>query len=169
MQTIETPRLTLRYLTPSDADFIFALLNMEDWKKYIGDRKIHTVDHARAYIQTTYMPHYDQNGFGNFGVELKETGQLIGTCGIFKRDGLDHVDVGFAFLPGYAGKGYAFEAASQLLDVAKNTYNITTVQGITVPYNKRSIALLERLGLQFVKHLMLPGDDEVLMLFERTL
>ncbi|MCF6411061.1 GNAT family N-acetyltransferase [Pseudalkalibacillus salsuginis] len=62
---------------------------------------------------------YEWEGFGLFLTELKETHTPIGLCGLFKREGLEDVDIGFAFLVDYQSKGYAFEGASGM--VAKYT------------------------------------------------
>ena len=55
-------------------------------------------------------------GFGLFAVELKAHGALVGMCGLIKRDTLEDVDIGFAFLPDFEGQGLAHEAASATLE-----------------------------------------------------
>jgi RimJ/RimL family protein N-acetyltransferase len=81
-------------------------------------------------------------------VELKDSGTLIGMCGLIKRDFLEHVDIGYAFLPQYRGRGYALEAARATLAHAR-ALGITRLAGITTPTNTASIQLLEKLGLRF--------------------
>src|SRR5690606_22194730 len=104
---IETERLFLREYTLEDAPFIFKLMNSDGWLKNIGDRHIKTVKDAEAYMQKFYLNSYVENGFGPFLVSLKETGVPIGSSGLYKRDNLEHPDVGFAFLPEFGKKGYA--------------------------------------------------------------
>ena len=106
---IETERLVLREVTADDAAFFLALLNDVGWIRNIGDRNVHSSGEAVACMNKTYIAHYEKNGFGLYLVAFKN-GTPIGMCGLIKRDALDDVDMGFAFLPAYRGQGYALEA-----------------------------------------------------------
>ncbi|WP_306350909.1 GNAT family N-acetyltransferase [Flavobacterium sp. '19STA2R22 D10 B1'] len=165
MAQLETDRLQLRYLTLDDSTFIYTLLNTPEWIKYIGDRDIKSLDDARNYITNGPFESYEKNGFGPFVVQLKESNIPIGLCGLYKRDGLDDVDIGFAFLSEYSGKGYAYEAASTTLEYAKTTLNMNSIAAITVEYNISSINLIKKIGLTFEKIIRIPNDPEDLMLF----
>ncbi len=112
------------------------------------------------------MKSYQQNGFGLFLVKLKENNEPVGICGLIKRDGLEQVDIGFAFLPQHMGKGYGYESASAVMAYAGNVLKLATVVAITVKENEDSIKLLKKIGMTFKKTLTLPGDNEELMLFE---
>ncbi len=96
MNEIETARLILRRFTLDDAVFFRELLNDADWIRFIGDRNIHSDEEARAYLAKSYLSQYEKNGFGLNLAALKN-GMPIGMCGLIKRDGLDDVDIGFAF------------------------------------------------------------------------
>ena len=74
------------------------------------------------------------------------------------RDGLEHIDVGYALLPEFRSKGYAFEATKAVLAFAKNDLQIDPIVAITNIDNIKSCKLLERLGLKFDKIIQL--DDE---------
>ena len=97
---IETPRLALHRLTTDDADFILELLNEPSFLRYIGDKGVRTREDACQYILAGPMASYDRFGFGLYRVERKDSGEPIGMCGLLKRESLEDVDVGFAFLPG---------------------------------------------------------------------
>ncbi|RYF66389.1 MAG: N-acetyltransferase [Cytophagaceae bacterium] len=86
-------------------------------------------------------------------------------CGIIKRDTLENPDIGFALLPDYAGKGYAFEIAEATLAYAKRTLNIPVISGIVLPTNEPSIKLLKKLGLTFRQMILAPDTNDELMLF----
>ncbi len=148
MQITQSDRLTLRWLDPSDADFVLRLVNEPGWLKYIGDRNIHTQAAAIAYIDKT-REMYTQHGFGLFAVERHTDAEVIGICGLLKRDTLEDVDIGFAFLQAFWGKGYAREAANATLDYGKATHDLSRIVAITDPQNQASIALLAKLGFQF--------------------
>lgn len=109
--TFETPRLILRPVQESDALFILRLFRSENWLKYIGERDVHTIDEARTYIREKMYPQLKKEGYGNYLVIRKTDNDSIGTCGLFDREGLEGIDIGFAFLPEFEGQGYAFEAA----------------------------------------------------------
>jgi len=156
---LETSRLRLRKFTLDDAAFARELVNDAAWLKYIGDRGVRTLDDAKTYIGKTFT-HYERNGFGAYVVELKATGEAMGNCGLFKRDGLPDVDIGFAFLERFRGHGYAHEAAAATLALARERFGFKRIVAYTVPYNTSSIQLLEKLGLKFEAMIRLPGDDE---------
>lgn len=166
---IETERLVLRKLLTSDADFVFKLLNSPGWLKYIGDKKITDAESARRYIEETLFPLYANPGFGPFGLELKPTRNLIGFCGLFKREYLKHPDIGFALLPEYEGKGYAYESAKRVIEYAKGLDHLCTIHGITVKNNFRSATLLEKLGLEFERMVNHTETGEILCLYSANL
>jgi RimJ/RimL family protein N-acetyltransferase len=159
LQVTTTDRLVLRWLTEEDAGFILELTNDPDWLRHIGDRGIRTLDDARKYIATGPAAGYARGG-GLWAVELKESGAPIGICGLINRDWLEDVDVGFAFLPRYRGKGYAREAAAGTLAHARSALGLTRIAAIVSPENEASIRLLTQLGLGFERMARPPGDDE---------
>jgi RimJ/RimL family protein N-acetyltransferase len=165
MNVLETERLTLRWLTAEDAPFMLALLNEPSFLRFIGDRKVRTVDEARAYIQKGPAEMYARHGHGLYLTSLKEGGIPVGMCGLIKRDGLEDVDIGFAFLPAFWGRGYAFEAASAVLEYGRKTLGLRRIVAITVPDNQSSIRLLEKIGLTFERMIQLNGEGPEVRLF----
>ena len=165
MKIVETKRLILQQVSIDDAEFILALLNEPSFIRYIGDRGVRTLDDARAYILNRLVASYEKFGFGMYLVILKETGTSAGLCGLVQRDGLDDVDIGYAFLPGYWSKGYATEAALGVKKYAKNVIGLKRIVGITNPDNDGSIRVLEKLGLKFEKMIKLSEDDIELKLY----
>lgn len=155
---LKTERLDLKKFTKDDAPFIVNLLNQPSFLRFIGDKGVRTLDDARKYLTSGPIDSYQRNGFGLYLVELKESKKPIGMCGLVKRDSLPHVDLGFAFLPEFWGKGYAAEAAAVVLASAREALKLGTVLAITDPDNEPSIKLLEKLGFQF-NHLMKLSPD----------
>ena len=160
---LETERLCLREFTLKDAEFVLTLVNTPKWIQFIGDRNIRTQGVAEEYIQDNLQKSYTKNGFGLWLMELKETQTPIGMCGLVKRDSLENVDIGFALLPTYQRKGYTFEAAEATLIYAREILEIPKIVAITDPKNVASVALLEKLGMQLEKQLILSKDDIVLL------
>ena len=110
---LETPRLSLRRFTTADAAFVLRLLNEPSFIQYIGDRGVRTLDDAAGYIEQGPVASYRRHGFGLYLVELKD-GTPIGTCGVLKREELDHADLGFSLVPEFWSQGFAFEAAHEV-------------------------------------------------------
>ena len=162
---LETERLVLRRLSRGDAPFLLELLNEPSFLRYIGDKGVRTEADARRYVETGPLASYERFGFGLLRVELKESGEPIGMCGLLKRDALPDVDVGFAFLPRFWSKGYAFESASAVLAHARDALGLRRVLAITSPDNEASIRLLEKLGFQFERMARVPEDGPEVRLF----
>ena len=165
MKVIETPRLLLRHLELHDAEFILELVNDPDWLRYIGDKKVKTVEEAHHYIARGPRALYERLGFGLYLVELRSSGEALGICGLIKRDTLDDVDIGYAFLPRYRANGYASEAAMATLEFARRNLGLKRIVAITSPDNESSARLLERIGMRFERTLKLAADDDVVNLF----
>jgi len=161
MKVIETERLVLRRADEGDAEFMLELLNDPAWIRFIGDKNVRTLDEARAYIARALVASYERHGFGLYLTELKEGGTPIGLCGLIKRDSLEDVDIGFAFLPQFRGQGLAYEAANAALEYGRNVLGLKRIVAITSPDNEASARLLEKLGLRFERMMNLSADDEV--------
>jgi [ribosomal protein S5]-alanine N-acetyltransferase len=168
MTILETDRLIITTLTTADAPFILELVNSPGWLQFIGDRGIKNITDAENYIINGPMASYEKYGHGLYLVTLKDTAAPIGICGIIKRDTLENADIGFAILPQYAGKGYTFEAASPVLQYAKEILGLKKIVAITLRANHRSVNLLTKLGLVFEKNISFPPNEEELMLFTTT-
>jgi len=169
MAVIETERLILREFTTADAAFLLELLNAPNWLQFIGDRGVRTKKDAVTYILQKFIDSYKRLGFGFYLTQLKQEDVPIGMCGIIKRDYLEDVDIGFAFLPAFTGKGYAFEAASATLAFAKKQYNLNRIVAVTDADNLSSINLLKKLGMQYEKMVSWPEKNNSLLLFVKQM
>jgi RimJ/RimL family protein N-acetyltransferase len=167
MKILETNRLALRRLTLEDAEFILDLLNQPSFLQFIGDKGVRTIDDARNYILTGPIASYERFGFGLYLAELKTTRAAIGMCGLLKRETLDDVDIGFAFLPQYWRQGYAFESASAVMAYGRDVLGLDRVVAITSPDNEASIKVLNKLGLKFERMIRLSEDAPAVKLLSR--
>ncbi len=164
-KSFETERLKIRPTTEIDASFIYELINTPKWIKYVGDRNIHSIDKAKEYIQEKMLPQLEKLGYSNYTVIRKSDEEKVGTCGLYNREGLAGIDIGFAFLPQFEKKGYAFESVNKLLEVAINDFKIKKISAITTNANIASQKLLTKIGLTFKEHIRIPNDEEELMLY----
>lgn len=169
---LQTHRLVIRQAVLADAEFILRLTNEPEWLQFIGDKNIRSLEAAKNYIQNSLLSGYETNGFGLWIVALQGALEPVGLCGLVNRDGLDGIDLGFAFLAEAQGKGYAFEASSKVLDYACQELELEKLLAITSPTNEASIRLLNKLrfGLQGPIQLSngIERPAEELLLFERN-
>ena len=165
MMVLQTQRLTLTHLAFDDSAFIIELLNDPSFIRYIGDKEVRTAEDAREYLRTGPIHSYEQHGYGLFRTALTEGDIPIGICGLLLRDYLQDPDVGFALLPAYRGKGYAFEAAAAVLNWGKATVGLRRIVGIVDPSNRNSVGLLEKIGLSFECTMCLDGEEQDVSLY----
>lgn len=165
----ETDRLRLREFVTDDAEFILDLLNQPSFIQFIGDKGVRSVEDAKNYIASGPIESYQRYGFGLYLVELKENKTPIGMCGVLKRESLPDPDLGFAFLPEFWGKGYAFEAASAVVRQAREIFRLPRILAITNPDNDASIKLLEKLGFQFERVMKMSNDADEVKVFSLML
>ena len=168
MNIISTSRLHVTQLSEElHASFILQLANTPGWLKYIGDRKIHSLQDAGQYISNGPLVSYATCGYGLWLIKRVEDDVSIGICGLVKRDYLPHPDLGYALLPEYEGQGYATEAAHAVMLHASQVLSIPVIAAITTDDNVRSLRLLFKLGFDFIGMITPPQQEEELMLLER--
>lgn len=150
--TIETARLVLRPWRESDLDDYTALLTTEQVRAalHLPD----TTSRRDAWNQMAlWTGQWELRGSGQWALEERETGALVGRAGIHfpeNLDGLGH-EVGWTLHPDHWGKGFATEAGAAALDYAFDTLGCDEVWSFILPENDRSQAVATRLGLAFVE------------------
>ena len=164
-KSFETERLLLKPMSKEDAPFLLELFNSPKWIKYIGDRNVYTIIEAVTYIKLKMTPQLKKLGFSNYTVIRKIDNAKVGSCGLYDREGLEGIDLGFAFLPQYEKMGYAFESADKLKDIAFNQFNFKHISAVTTNENEDSQRLLIKLGFKFIKIINILDDDEDLLLY----
>ena len=163
MKILSTGRTQLRWLSDEDADFIITLLNDPSFIKNIGDRGVRNKEDALRYINKM-RDNYQSQGFGFYLVESL-TGEKMGISGMIHRAGLDHPDIGFAFLPQFCGRGFALESALGVKTMAEREWGMKKILAIVSPGNIPSQKLLTKLGLKFDKLTRLNEKDDEVELF----
>ena len=166
---LETERLHLRRVTLDDAQFMLEIWNDPAFVRNVGDRGVRTVEQAHEAMRSGALKLYADHGYGPYAMVLKSDGRRIGICGLFKRDSLDHPDIGFSVLPDFCGQGYAGEAAFAVLAHARDDLGIPTLTAIVSPGNAPSIGLIEKLGLSFVRMITMPGEEKMICLYSATI
>jgi RimJ/RimL family protein N-acetyltransferase len=168
MRILETPRLLLRTAEAGDAAFYGALLNSPSFIEQLGDRGVHTLEQAERALADG--PGAMQARYGHsLYIVCTRNAAPIGMCGLIKREELDGVDLGYAFLPRHHGQGYAREAAAAVRDYAHETLQIQRLLAIVSAKNEKSISVLQKIGFNFVKIVRLRPDDSGTLLYAHDL
>jgi RimJ/RimL family protein N-acetyltransferase len=165
VKILETERTILREINAADAGFILDLLNQPSFIKYIGDRGVRTTEQSREFIESRFIESYKKFGYGLWAVELKDNHAPIGICGFVRRDSLPDADIGFAFLPQFERKGYAFETVAASMNYGRDVLHLKRVLAITSLDNESSIKLLGKINFKFDGLIKLAPETEELKLF----
>ncbi|MEJ6001611.1 GNAT family N-acetyltransferase [Paucibacter soli] len=166
MEVLRTERLRLRWFTLDDAPQLLALLNEPGWISNISDPGVRDLAQARDWMQSRLLDHYWKLGHGFWALERLADGEFLGLCGVFKRDALEHPDVGYALLERHQGQGYAREAAAASLRYAHEVLGLDCVQAIIAPHNQASARVLLAIGMQEQGQRQVAGYDGGSLLFE---
>ncbi len=150
---IETNRVRLRHFTEADLPIFLAYRNDPEVARYQSWEATSEAE-ARDFIQEQKIRQPGIPGqWFQIAIELKETGKLIGDCGLkIFEDDAQQAELGFTLAREYQGKGLAFEAVSGVLDYVFGTLVLHRVIAIVDCENTASVALLERLGMRREGH-----------------
>ena len=145
---LETPRLILREFVPEDLAGLYRLYEESD-TRYI-DPLSEDPDEELVILKNYIHYIYGFYGFGLWAVCLKETGELIGRCGLhvmFIADDGEY-ELGYMVSKPYEGQGYASEAVRAILEYAKEDLEAPRVVVKIHKDNERSIQFAKHLGFQ---------------------
>jgi ribosomal-protein-alanine N-acetyltransferase len=145
-----TSRLKLVRLTPEDADEVYTIFSNDKVIKYYDLGALKQVSQALSLINF-FNSRYDQNTGIRWGIRLKDSNRLIGTCGFNSwSPKMKSADIGYDLLPNFWGYGYAIEAVSAVLNAAFSEQlpcgKLNRIQADTIPGNNASESLLLKLG-----------------------
>ncbi|KAJ5546757.1 hypothetical protein N7494_004342 [Penicillium frequentans] len=159
---ITTPRLRITPLDPTNeahCTFLAHLWNTDLFFRSCGRTSVLDTRSASDFITTRVLADYARNKHGMFLVSLQEQDPMslqpipIGTVSLLKGAPPNRhylaPDIGYAILPEMNGKGYATEAAKELIEWAKAELGITGVFGFCDARNLHSRRVLEKIGMEF--------------------
>ena len=168
---LESARLRLCRFDAEDDGGAVLMLQLfvdPDFIAHIGDRGVRTLEQARQAMRDGPIATEAEYGYAMWRVQLREDGRDIGMCGLVRRPRLDGPDLGYAFLPGFRGQGYAREAAAAVLAHARDILRLPRLQAIVSPANTASIRLLEGLGFALAGPVTMAEDEPPIHLFRIT-
>lgn len=156
---LTTQRLTLRQLTPEDAEHCYLLNADPEVIRYTGDDAFTDVEAARNFLEG--YDHYEKYGFGRWAVIRKEDGAFLGWCGLKYTPETDEYDIGFRFFKKYWNQGYATEAALACLDYGFEKLGLKTIIGRAMKANTASVKVLDKIGMVYWKPMDFHGGEGV--------
>jgi RimJ/RimL family protein N-acetyltransferase len=165
-KSFTSKRLIIRPTFEQDDKLIFQLMNTPKFIKYVGDRKISSINDAKNYIKVKMLAQLYLMGYSSYTLINKSNGDKIGICGLYNRAGVDGIDIGFSILPHFERLGYAYESSSRLIKGAFEELEIEEIKAITNQDNISSKNLLKKLGFKLIGKTILPDEKEELLLFE---
>lgn len=146
---LETERLTLRRVLPSDVKEMFELRSNPETMKYIPRPLLTNHEEALAHIQMMEDKIETNEGI-NWAITLKGDDKMLGVIGHYRiKPEHYRAEVGYMILPEYHGKGITTEAVQCVVDYGFNTMQLHSIEGVIDPENEASQRVLQKCG--FVK------------------
>lgn len=163
--SVETRRLSLRNTQAGDVPGLVRMWTDADVTRYMGGPR------DASWLQQNFMdeannadpPLYDQ-----WPVIEKESGNLIGYCGLLEKeiDGQPEVELVYVFVPSAWGKGYATEMALGLREHAVRSLGRKRLVAMIEPGNQASVRVAERAGFHREKTIVRSAGERLLYVFE---
>jgi [ribosomal protein S5]-alanine N-acetyltransferase len=149
LPVLMTARLLLRPFEISDVDMLHDIWTDPDVRRYLCDGMIISRDRALGVVRSHFSS-VASFGVGYWGVHTLENRRMIGFCGFRFIDSRPQIEIMYGLLPRYWGRGIATEATQAALDYVWRSTSFRCVWGRAGSPNERSIALMQRLKMQFV-------------------
>jgi RimJ/RimL family protein N-acetyltransferase len=154
---LSTDRLTLRTFCAADLPPYAALNADVEVTQYLGGpTSTEYSDEIAAWANECY----ETNGLGLLAIERTEDRRFLGMCGLHEQEWYpDDIEIGWRIARKHWGHGYVTEAAEAWLDHAFEALDLPRVISITDVDNLRSVAVMQRLGMSFDHHAVLPDEE----------
>ncbi|MHC9510417.1 GNAT family N-acetyltransferase [Kangiella sp. M94] len=158
LPVLETERLILRHYKNADLPTYYEMMADPDITRYLFSGKPMS-EHDAWRSMATMAGHWMLNGYGQWALEEKSSGQFVGRAGLIKPEGWPAIEAGWVLHKRAWGKGYATEAGRAVIGYGFETLNQERIISMIQPDNTPSIKVAERLGESFNKKITLFGID----------
>lgn len=159
MVIIETARLRLRPFTMADVEpYYQAILSDARVMEFLPGGKPLPRARAESFVRGL-IDHWQEHSYGLWAIIHRETGVLIGHCGLQQAD-YNNVDpeLAFALARAYWRQGLAQEAAQAVLRYGFETLELSNIVALLMPENHVARAVLEKLGMKFERYARFHGE-----------
>ena len=149
MPSLYTDRLILRRMTKKDAQDMYAYARLPEVTEYLLWHPHTGLEHTKRYL--SYLEKdYRMGNFYDWGITLKESGKLIGTCGFTSIDTTNLCgEVGYVLNPEFWGREIAPEALRAVMDFGFCELKLHRIEAKYIIGNDRSRAVMEKCGMRF--------------------
>jgi RimJ/RimL family protein N-acetyltransferase len=151
---LRTARLLLREFRMADFDAFAANLADQDAMAFLGVSDRRTAWHMFGSAMGEWM----LQGAGRWAVELRDSGTLVGTVGAFFRETWPEIELGWNMFRAHWGKGYATEAAAEVVRYAFEVRHDKRVTALVDAGNTASLRIAARLGMTYESDADLFGE-----------
>lgn len=146
---LETDRLILRALSLTDCHAILEIFSNEEVMRYYGMFAINGLESAISLIEALQSTYYEKRGI-RWAVVLKETGELIGTCGFHNLNEFHRrSELGYELSEAFWHKGYASELLNAIMNYGMHVMNLNRMEALVYKENEASQNLLTRSGFVY--------------------
>ncbi len=161
---IETERLVLRGWRESDFEEHAAMCADPEAQRFLGG----PLDRGASWrSMAQHAGHWTLRGYGNWALERRSDGRLIGRAGLWNPEGWFGVEVGWRLARDVWGQGYATEAARASVAWAWSSLDVARLISVVNPENVASMAVAERLGMRRGRLAAVAGTPVVIMALDR--
>lgn len=143
----ETPRLLGRHLSPDDLEAMLDVYGDAQVMRWVGDGRPLDREQCSRWIEITHK-NYSTYGYGMFALVLRQSGGVIGFCGLVHPGGQQEPEIKYALLPAFWGRGFATEAARAVLDYGAQVFHLPQVTATAYPENTASHRVLVKAGMK---------------------
>lgn len=150
ISTLTTQNLTLRAFSEQDAEAMYHILSGQDVLRYFPTTQPPTLPQVQKMIDRL-LKHWEKHGYGLWAVELRETGDLVGRCGLQYIPETDEIEIDFILGRQFWGQGFATEAGKASLQFGFEELNLTSIVGIVHVDNLASQRVLQKLGMHLTE------------------
>jgi [ribosomal protein S5]-alanine N-acetyltransferase len=149
---VETERLILREILPTDDVGMFELDSDREVHRYVGGKPQTQIEESRVVIERVRQQYLDF-GIGRWAMIAKTSGEFMGWTGLkycteVRGGHVNYYDVGYRMIKRYWGKGYATESALASLEYGFETLRLGTINAMADMENLASRRVLEKCGLR---------------------
>ena len=155
---IATPRLLLREFRIGDFDGFAQNLADPEAMKFLSGPSDPSDRRAAWRIFCSATGGWVLHGKGWWAVELRETGEMVGTVGAFLRESAPDLELGWTLYPRFWGRGYATEAARAALEHAFEVHHVKRAIAHIKAANTASVAVSQKLGMTYETDVDFYGD-----------
>lgn len=141
-----TERLIARRWTDAEVESLLAVYGDEDAMRWVGDGTAITREQCEKWMEVT-RANYEKRGYGMFALDEKESGEVVGFCGLVHPGGQAEPEVKYALHRSHWGRGLATEAVIGLIEYGLTKHSLTHIIATTAPANSASHRVLLKAGL----------------------